>query len=216
MVHGIVIVEPSDLYRACLDSLLSQYGDLRTLASERDFNLAKLSVSTLRPRLVLVGTDTSTACVTDFVQMVKRAEPEVRIIAVDYSGQDANVRAMMQAGADGYVSKQADQMELVAAIRSAFGGRRYCSANQAAAVLADALPEELSNRQAAARNVLTQRVTQRECEVMQLAAVGKTNMQIAEQLGIALSTVEKHRYRIFRKLAVKNLAELTAYALVVA
>src|SRR5204862_5892212 len=110
------------------------------------------------------------------------------------------VREAMQAGASGYVLKEAADEELVKAIRLAASGQTYLQPALGAKLAAE--PEgpalELSDR---------------ESEVLRLIALGHTNAEIAEQLYLSVRTVESHRAHIQQKLRLTKRAELVKYAL---
>ncbi len=115
------------------------------------------------------------------------------------------VRAAFEAGASGYVLKEAADTEVVAAIRAVASGERYVHpALGAKLVAADA-----EERRRAEQDPLSER----EREVLRLLALGHTNQEIAKQLYISVRTAETHRAHIMQKLGLSSRAELVRYAL---
>lgn len=208
-IPGIIIVESADLMRACLTSLVARLRGLAILGSTGDFNQARLAIAALRPRLVLVGLSRQASAALDFIGEVKRAHPDLRILALTFTNRDENLEACFQAGADAYVLNAANHVEIAAAIRSAIDGASYHNANRRTVVFAKDRRDSPSIRGVDA----SARLTPRQHEVLRLVATAHTNKAIANRLDLSISTVEKHRASIFRTLGLQNMAEATAYAI---
>jgi DNA-binding NarL/FixJ family response regulator len=115
------------------------------------------------------------------------------------------VREALACGASGYVLKGAPQQELIDAIRAVDTGRTYLSSGLSEDLLEERQSEEASDDR-------YERLTQREREVLQLTAEGHTGPEVGEFLHISPRTVEKHRENIQKKLELKNVVEMAAYA----
>jgi DNA-binding NarL/FixJ family response regulator len=118
------------------------------------------------------------------------------------------VRTSFAAGASGYLLKESAFETVVTAIRGVAAGEAYLSSKVASSLIEDYL-HVLSIPSSSAHKILTSK----EREVLQLLAEGKTNRQVAMQLGVSVKTVETHRRRIMKKLDLRNLAELGKYAI---
>jgi two-component system NarL family response regulator len=116
--------------------------------------------------------------------------------------------AMLEAGAQGYVLKGAPSEELVRAIQAVHQGQKYLSAGVTAAVVEKSI-EGSGEQKATAVMILGKR----EREVLQLLAEGRRSKDIAERLGVTVSTIEAHRRNIMRKLGLHSVADLTKYAI---
>jgi two-component system response regulator NreC len=110
-------------------------------------------------------------------------------------------RRALDSGARGYLFKDAAHLELIDAVRSASEGRRYLPAAVAAGLKSGGGEEE--------RPLLSPR----ETEVLRLLALGHTNREIADSLGLSVRTVETHRAHVQQKLGLASRPELTRYAL---
>jgi DNA-binding NarL/FixJ family response regulator len=114
------------------------------------------------------------------------------------------VRKVLEAGAHGCVLKTALATNIKAAIRAVSQGSRYLSCR-----MTEALLDNDTRHSASGRDVL--RLTGREQEVVRFLSVGKSNKEIASELGISVRTVETHRANIMRKLNLHSVTELLHY-----
>ncbi len=138
----------------------------------------------------------------DLCREVKKKWPEVIVLALSTFSQGSYVRKMMEAGAAGYLLKNAGKHELIDAIHSVVAGKTYLSADARQALKVDTRT----------LNAMPQ-LTRREKEVLSLIAKGLTNSQMAERLFISADTVDSHRKNLHTKLNVKNTAMLIRLAL---
>jgi two-component system response regulator NreC len=115
------------------------------------------------------------------------------------------VRAAFEAGASGYVLKEAADTEVVGAVRAVAGGERYVHPALGAKLIA----AEVEERKRADADPLSER----EREVLRLLALGHTNQEIAQMLYISVRTAETHRAHIMQKLGLSSRAELVRHAL---
>ncbi len=135
----------------------------------------------------------------DLAQALRRQWPRLRLLAVSARAEPALVRAALRAGADGFMSKGFERLELVQALDALRQGRRWISPPiQAALQAAERAGPALTPRQ---RDVLAQ------------LARGRSNKQIARDLGISIKTVEYHRAELIARLDLHDVASLTRYAL---
>ena len=138
---------------------------------------------------------------------IRRVAPGVKVVALSMHSAKRYVMEMFRAGASGYLLKDCDFAEVAQAIRSVADGKTYVSPSVGNFVVNDLVhPEQAA---AGAFSLLTQR----EREVLQLLAEGKTTKQIALCLHISPKTVEAHRLRVMNKLEIDNVAQLTKYAI---
>jgi two-component system NarL family response regulator len=130
---------------------------------------------------------------------------DARIVALSAYHDKRFVIEMLRAGAMGYVTKSAISAELVRAVQAAAAGQSYLSSD-----VAGALVDQVQD---GSRRGSTPVLGRREREVLRLVAEGKRSIAIAEQLHIAVATVDVHRRNIMRKLGLRTVAELTKYAI---
>jgi len=133
-------------------------------------------------------------------QRLKQAQPRCRVLGLSVHDDPAHVAAMLRAGGDGFAFKTQIGAEILDAIQTVLGAKRY---------LPPAIDAGHVMRLATAREATPlERLTQREREVFELLVAGESNEGVAERLGIARRTVETHRQNIMKKLEVSSIAEL--------
>jgi DNA-binding NarL/FixJ family response regulator len=141
------------------------------------------------------------------VQIRKRA-PNTLIIALSMFGDERYVTRALKSGAKAYVLKDSSGEDLLDAIRAVQRGQSFFSPS-VAKVMLEAYSRGLDGVTAEDKYEL---LTDREREIYQMLAEGKTNKVIAEQLSLKMHTVETHRLRIMNKMDVHNMAELVLSA----
>jgi DNA-binding NarL/FixJ family response regulator len=135
--------------------------------------------------------------------------PKVKVIALSMYKEKAAVNNMMEAGASGYVLKNADKDELIEAIRKVAAGLNYFSSDLTLTLL-----EKDSTTLVKSKDKNTSdNLTDREVEIVKLIAQGMSGPEIAEKLFISNRTVDAHRRNIIDKLKLKNVAGIIRYAL---
>ena len=140
-------------------------------------------------------------------QIVRRA-PGVRILILSMHSDQAYVTQAVQAGARGYLLKESAGSELIAAIAAVAAGKTFFSPAVAQVVFDDYV-RSLSERGITDRY---DALSEREREVLQLVAEGKSSKEIADVLSISPATVETHRTHLLQKLGLRNTAEVVRYA----
>jgi DNA-binding NarL/FixJ family response regulator len=133
----------------------------------------------------------------------------VRILVMTLHRTEEFIHASLQAGADGYILKDATHEELRVAIHNVLLGKTYLSMDVSGKVVSG----YLAGRKSSAPSSVYDTLTQREREVLKLVAEGKSNKEVAEFLSLSVKTVEKHRSNLMAKLDVHNASGLTAYAI---
>jgi DNA-binding NarL/FixJ family response regulator len=134
--------------------------------------------------------------------------PKVKIIALSMHSDSMFVTEMLRCGASGYLLKDCAFEELERAIRTVMANKTYLSPSISGVVVNDYL-----HRLPKADSSDSQVLSDREREVLQLLAEGKSTKQIALKLHISAKTVETHRRQIMNKLDIYTVAELTKYAI---
>ncbi len=162
----------------------------------------------LRPDVVLLDLYVPGAAGLGLLEQIRRLHPEVPVVMMSGQATEARVREAMQAGAMAFVNKEEDAEELVRAIRAAVAGEKHLSpmlAQHAYAAYVDGGPSAEERK--------LDQLTEREAEIIRLAATGRTSADIARQLFISRRTVETHRSRAMQKLGLHNEVELARFFL---
>jgi two-component system, NarL family, response regulator NreC len=144
----------------------------------------------------------------DAVRQIARKVPGTRMLVLSMHADEAYVTQMLRAGAAGYLLKDSADVDLLKAVDVVSAGKSFFSP-AIARVIADDYVRHLADRGATDRFEL---LSEREREIFQLIAEGKTNKEIAAMLYVSPSTVDTHRSRIMEKLDVHSAAEIVLYA----
>ena len=141
-----------------------------------------------------------------------RAEyPDLRILLLSMMTHERTIGEALAAGAHGYVLKNADKYEVVAALRGVAAGKRFLCSEIGLGLLEKLLQQE--SREESPRTPPGAALTHREREILQLVASGLTNQQMADQLHTSKRTVESHRQNMLEKTGVPNTPALVKYAM---
>ncbi len=205
---SIVLADDHTILRAGLRALLTADPSFEIVGEARDGREAVRCVEKLGPDLLLMDLSMPRMSGMDAIREIKKRYPDTKIIALTVHKTEEYLLTTLQAGADGYVLKDATHDELIMAIKNVMGGKSYLSPSVSEKIIEGYLDGKKSNRSLSSWESLSQR----EREVLKLIAEGYKNKEIAEDLCISLKTVEKHRANLMKKLDLHNAAALTVYA----
>ncbi|MDB5811726.1 MAG: two component transcriptional regulator, LuxR family [Betaproteobacteria bacterium] len=205
----ILIVDDHTLLRAGLRALLSQDPGIEVVGESGDGRDAIRAVGQLAPQLVLMDLTMPGMNGIEAISEIKRRYPEVRVLVMTLHKTEEFIHASFEAGADGYILKDATHEEFHVAFRNVLQGKTYLSTDVSAKVISGFLG---GGKSRVGTSVFSS-LTHREREILKLVAEGKSNKEIALYLYLSVKTVEKHRSNLMMKLDVHNAAGLTAYAI---
>ena len=204
-VIRIVVVDDHAVVRSGLRRVLEAEADLEVVAEASDARGAVFEVRKERPDVVLVDVVMPGKSGIEAIPDLLAESAETRVLVLSMQDDPRYVREAFEAGAVGYVLKEAADTEVVAAVREVAGGGRYLHPELGARMVdADA-----AERKRAESDPLSDR----EREVLRLLALGHTNQEIAKMLFISVRTAETHRAHIMQKLRLASRADLVRYAL---
>ena len=205
---SIVLADDHTIMREGLRALLTADSNLEVVGEARDGREAVRCVERLGPDLLLMDLSMPRMSGMDAIREIKKRYPETKIIALTVHKTEEYLLSTLQAGADGFVLKDATHGELITAIKNVMGGKSYLSPGVSEKIIEGYLKGKKSIQSLSSWESLSQR----EREVLKLIAEGYKNKEIAEDLCISLKTVEKHRANLMKKLDLHNAAALTVYA----
>jgi DNA-binding NarL/FixJ family response regulator len=208
MAVTILLADDHHVMRQGLRMLLEAQEDFRVVAEAGDGLEAVKLAERLKPHVLIVDLMMPGINGLEVARQVSHHSPQTRIIVLSMYGNEPYVLEALRNGAVGYVLKDADAAELLRAVHEVVAGRRYLSPP----LSEHAIEAYLQKAQGAALD-LYETLTTREREVLQLAAEGRTNADIAAVLYVSPRTVETHRAHMMRKLGLHTQAELIRYAL---
>jgi len=205
----IVIAEDHTILREGLRSLLSSDPDFDVVGEAEDGRDAIQCVEKLMPDLVLMDLSLPRMNGMDAIKEIKKRCSKTKVLALTVHRTEEYILATLQAGADGYVLKDATHAELVMGIKSVLQGKPYLSPGVSDKVIEG----YLEGRKTLKSTTPWDTLTQREREILKLIAEGYKNREIADYLYISVKTVEKHRANLMKKLDLHSTSALTAFAM---
>lgn len=211
MSTRIIIVDDHQVIRDGLKSVLEAEADLDVVGEGQSGRAAVRLCRELQPDVVIMDITMPDLNGIEATRQIRADRPETKVIALSMHSDRRYVTRMLEAGATGYVLKESAIDDVVRAIRAVAEGGSYLSPDIAGIVIADYLSR--SSRSGEAEVKPEPKLTDREREVLQLLAEGKTSKEIAEVLCVSIKTIDAHRRQIMDKLGLRTVAELTKYAI---
>ncbi len=204
----IVLADDHQVVRKGIRALLEMEPDFQIVGETGDGLEAVQLTIRLRPDVLVLDLMMPGLNGIDVTRQVTRQVPQTRVVLLSmYAGEDYVLEALRN-GASGYVLKDASISELIQAIRDAVAGRRYLSPPLAERAI-DAYVRQTQESALDPYETLSDR----EREVLHLAAEGLTSAEIAERLSLSPRTVESHRSSMMRKLGLHTQTDLVRYAI---
>jgi DNA-binding NarL/FixJ family response regulator len=204
----VLLADDHAVVRKGIRQFLEEAGDIDVIAEADDGAEALRLIEEHRPDVAVLDIRMPEVTGVEATRRIKARFPNVRVLILTSYDDDPYVFALLQAGADGYVLKTASGDELVRAVRTVHGGESALSPEIASKVVRQAT----SGRPAgAAKQIET--LTERELDVLRLAARGLTNRAIGHELSISHRTVQGHLQSIYGKLNVGSRTEAVTEAL---
>lgn len=201
----IGIVDDHAVVRAGLRQFLSGHTDLR-VAGEAANGREAIDLVRSTPLDVLVMDITMPGSSgIDALAMIRAKAPDLGVLILSGLPESHYAVSLIRQGASGYLNKECEPAEIVRAIRTIAGGRRYISAT-----VAQLLAEQLGRADAGPPHG---QLSDREMQVFLKLARGATVGEIAEQLSLSVKTVSTYRTRLLEKLGLESNSDLTYYAL---
>ena len=206
----VLLADDHTIVRQGLRRLLESQPDMTVIGEVNNGRDALRSAVRLAPDVVIMDMAMPGLNGIEATRQITHDVSSTRVLALSAYSDEEYVLAVCQAGAAGYLVKYSAAAELISAIREAMKGNAYFSP-----AIAKYLTRQVAAGSRGTRSgpALSNNLTAREREVLQLIAEGRSSKQIAADLTISVKTVEKHRQAVMDKLGVHDIAGLTRYAL---
>jgi two-component system response regulator NreC len=205
MTIRVLIVDDHAVVRTGLRKVLDAEPEIETVAEAPDVERAVFEALETTPDVVLLDVTMPSKSGIEGLPALMQAAPGAKVLMLSMHDDPRYVREAFEAGASGYVLKEAADSEVVGAVRAVAAGKHYVHPALGARLVA----AEAAERRRAEADPLSER----EREVLRLLALGHTNQEIAGMLYISVRTAETHRAHIMQKLGLSSRAELVRYAL---
>ena len=204
----IVLADDHHIVRQGLRVLLEGQPDFQLVGEAGDGLEAVQLTERLKPDVLIIDLMMPSLNGLEATRQVSQRSPHTRVVILSMHANEAYVLEALRNGAAGYVLKDSSAADLVQAVREVVTGRRYLSSPLSERAIA-AYVQKASDVALDPYEMLTNR----EREVLHLAAEGYTNAEIADQLSISPRTAETHRANLMHKLGLRTHTDLIRYAL---
>ncbi len=204
----ILLADDHRMIREGLRALLEREADMKVVAEAADGQAAVEMARTHKPSVAVLDLAMPVLNGIDAARQIAAANARTKVIILSVHADRRFVTESLRAGAAGYVLKDCAFDELAHAVRVAAAGQTYLSPAVARTVV-----EDYVGRSPRQRSSAFVALTDRERQVLQLIAEGRSAKHIATDLGVSIKTVETHRANIMKKLGKHSIAELTKYAI---
>jgi len=194
---AVLLVDDHILVRRGFRRMLEDDPEIDVVGEAGDGNEAVELAAMLKPRVVVMDFALPSMNGAVATRLIRKASPDVEVLMLSMHAEASYVRTCLDAGARGYLLKNAVDLELVDAVKQVAAG-------------IDVLDHRLSMLP---KDEAAPALTTRELEVLQLIVHGKSNKEIAVVLGVSANTVAVHRANLMQTLGIHNTAELVVYAI---
>ena len=202
----VLLADDHSIVRAGLRRIVEESGDMQVIAEAADGREAIQKVHKTSPDVAIIDISMPGLDGLEVISQLKLYYPDLPLLILTMHEEGQYVVRAIEAGAMGYITKQSAPEQLVKAIRKVFSGHRYLTDEGAEAL---ALSVARGTRGQSPLDSLSMR----ELQVLRRLALGHTNREIANAYGISIKTVDTYRFRLLKKLNLRNNAELSRFAI---
>ena len=206
----VLLAEDHTIVREGFRKMLEMEADIEIVGEAQDGRQAVALAKKIHPAVVLMDIAMPHLNGLEATRQILKTDPATKVLMLSAHSDDAYVQNAIASGAVGFLLKQTSAHDVCRAIREVHAGKTFFSPSIARHF--NRLNPQLSGRTGTLNSKVAQ-LTSREIEVLQLIAEGKANKETADELGIGIKTVEKHREHLMQKLDIHDTAGLTRYAI---
>lgn len=207
-VIRVLIADDHAVLREGLASLINAQRDMEVVAQASDGLEALDKAASTEPDVAIIDLNMPRCGGAQTIERLRTRSPSTRALVLTMYDDQAHLRAVLAAGAAGYVVKRAAGKQLLSGIRQVHAGRSFINVRLSPSALQAVVDDD---RAPEAKQHAT--LSRRELEVLRLLSYGFTNKQIAEQLEVSKKTVDTYRIRVADKLGLRTRADMVRYAL---
>jgi len=196
---SVMLVDDHSLVRRGFRRMLEDESDMQVVGEASSGSQAVDLARKLKPQVIIMDCALQGESGINATRTIVSALPETAVLMLSMHSEETLVRQSLEAGARGYILKNASDLDLATAIRRVLDG--------------NVVLDPQVKRTETLRGERTAGLTARELEILQLIAIGKSNKEIASDLTLSVNTVAVHRANIMNALGLHKTAELVVYAI---
>jgi DNA-binding NarL/FixJ family response regulator len=205
----ILIVEDNHVLGEGMSAMINGQPNMRVVSTISSGNNVLLKAGQMNPDVILMDVGLTEFKESSLVQSIKNKMPEVKVIGMGFVPSQSDVVDFVEAGASGFILKDATVKEFLGTIQSVAQGAQILPPSLAGSLFSFVAEVALKKRNGKIANAV--RMTKREREIIVLIADALSNKEIAQQLDIANHTVKSHVHNIMEKLALHTRLQLAKY-----
>jgi DNA-binding NarL/FixJ family response regulator len=204
MATNVFLVDDHELMREGLKTVLKNHQEIVVVGEAGSFSDMVAGLKSDEVDIIILDINLPDKGGLEVLRYLRQEHPDIRILVLSMHPEERFAVRVLRGGALGYVNKQSAARELIIAIERIMNGGRYLSPE-----MTDQLVSEYSGK----KELLHQRLTDREFEILRMIALGHAAAQIANDLSLSVNTVNTYRARILEKMSLKSNADIIRYAL---
>jgi two-component system invasion response regulator UvrY len=205
-VIRVLLADDHSIVRAGLRSLIEDAGEMEVVVEAADGKEAIREALKVKPDVAVIDISMPGMDGLEVINQLQASLPDLPIIVLTMHEEEQYVVRSISSGAKGYLTKRSAPEQLVKAIQQVYEGGRYLSA-EAGELLALRVARGESGQSP------LDSLSNREVQVLRALALGQTNREIAENYHISVKTVDTYRFRLLKKLGLRNNADLSRFAI---
>lgn len=200
----VFILEDHEIFREGVKKILSDELGITVVGEEKNGTEFLKRLSDIDCDVLLLDLNIPGRNGVELIEEVKRKKPQTNILVLSINAEEVSALPCLNAGASGYLCKDAALKDMVGAINKIMVKGRFLSSNLAEQLAFDLLKSDSYNQK---------KLSSLESNIAQMMASGKSAKVVAEELGLSISTIFTHRRKIFEKLNIQNNVELAHYVM---
>ena len=205
----ILVIEDNRVLREGLIAMLDGQPDMHVVATIGSGNDVLLKTSLSKPHVILMDVGLTKIKESSVIESVRKKIPEAKVIGMGFAPSQSDIVEFVEAGASGFILKNATVNEFLGTIRSVAQGIKVLPPLLTGSLFSHVIELALKKRKGKLPNAV--RMTKREREIIALIADGMSNKEIARQLNIATHTVKSHVHNIMEKLALHTRLQIAKF-----
>ncbi len=205
----ILIIEDNRVLRDGIAAMLNGQADMRVVATIGSGNHVLLKASQTKPHVILMDMGLKYFKESSVVESIRKKMPEAKVIGMGFIPSQSDIVEFVEAGASGFILKDATVKEFLSTIRSVAQGVKVLPPSLSGSLFSHVIEHALKKKKGNLTNAV--RMTKREREIIALIVDGLSNKEIAQQLNIATHTVKSHVHNIMEKLALHTRLQIAMF-----